>query len=174
MVVALLSSSGCLSQIVPEHEPMDEPDLPSRLAARVFEGPGFMLLNPKPFESGLKPGSFVSLFVSREAVAAYSAIKADVAAAMNAAAAAPPPFPIGAMVVRAISDAAGKRTGLTVMIKRERGYFPEGGDFFFAVTDLAGHAVPDDNGEPQWGRVAACGDCHRTRASTGFLFGMPH
>jgi len=171
MVVAL--TTGCLSQIIPAHESMDEAALPAALAARSFEGPAFTQFTTAPFESALKPGAFVSLFVSREAVAAYSAVKADVAAAMNAAAAAPPPFPVGAMIVRAISDAAGKRTGLTVMVKREPGYFPEGGDFFFAVTDLAGRAVMGEDGV-EWGRLDSCGDCHRTRASSGYLFGMPH
>lgn len=167
LLAAFSLTTGCLGQIIPEHTPMEEPELHAMLAQSSFEGATFAKLNAKPFASTLKAGAWVTMFVSRDAAAAYDAVSPDGSGPT------PPPFPVGGIAVRAISDASGARTGLTVMVKREPGYFPEAGDFFFAVTDLAGAPVEGVDGT-EWGRLKSCGDCHRTRASQGYLFGMPH
>jgi hypothetical protein len=75
------------------------------------------------------------------------------------------------LIVRAVTDASGNPTRLTLMVKREPGYFPEAGDFFFAATDLAGRALTGSDGH-EWGALASCGSCHHTRAQAGFLFGV--
>ena len=59
-----------------------------------------------------------------------------------------------------------------LLVKHEPGYFPDVGDFAFGVTTPDGTPVNADDGTPIWGKVADCAQCHETRASSGFLFGV--
>ncbi|MDB4966303.1 MAG: hypothetical protein JWN44_1992 [Myxococcales bacterium] len=159
-------NAGCLDQIVPLHERVEEPQVQRMLSQRTFEGSGFLPVGQAAFDSDLEPDKKVTMFVSRAAVAAYSAVSPEADATSG------PAFPIGGVIVRDVSDASGAPTGLTVMVKREPGYFPEAGDFFFGVTDLAGVPVNGEDGV-EWGALASCATCHHTRAAAGYLFGVP-
>jgi hypothetical protein len=167
-LLVLLSSlsSGCLAQIIPEHEHAGETDaaLQSMLASGSFRTAGFARINQAPFESGLVPDQMVSMFVSTDAAAAYQAVSPD----SNQAGA---PFPVGGVIVRAATDTHGGFAALTMMVKRESGYYPESGDFMFAVTDAQGKPVTGDDGV-EWGPLKSCGSCHHARASSGYLFGV--
>ena len=136
----------------------------SILQTQAFRGSGFTQIDHAPFASTLVPGAWVTNFVRSDAAKAYQAItpNADHEDA---------PFPVGGCVVRAVADAKGQPTKLTVMVKREAGYYPEAGDFFFGVTDANGMPVTD-GGTLQWGKLHVCGDCHAKRAASGFLFGV--
>jgi hypothetical protein len=157
--------AGCLGQIIPAHETAEEPRVQLVLSQHSFQGAGFSRVGRAAFDSVLEPAKKVTMFVSREAAAAYAAVRPEEASAAG------PSFPVGGVIVRYVTDPAGAPTGLTVMVKREPGYYPESGDFFFGVTDLEGVPVEGEDGV-EWGRLASCGSCHHTRASAGYLFGV--
>lgn len=166
-VSILVLSSGCLSVVIPDHAPAttDDATLQLMLERRDFMGSGFVKVNRAPFASDLEEGRTVSMYVSTDAAAAYKAVTPDTDHGGA-------PFPVGGVVVRTSSDAAGNLLNLTFMVKHEPGYFPEVGDFAFGVTDPNGTPVSDDGGAPVWGKVEDCATCHETRASSGFLFGV--
>jgi hypothetical protein len=169
MVLVSLTSlaGGCLSQVVPEHAPAttDDTVVLAMLRQRDFEGDGFVRINRTPFVSTLEPDRLVTMFVSWDAAAAYQAVSPDQEAGGGEA------FPVGGVIVRAASDLSGKPVALTLMVKHEPGYFPEGGDFLFGVTSLDGTPASDAHGR-LWGKVAECASCHEPRAQAGFLFGV--
>jgi hypothetical protein len=167
VVIVTLFSAGCLSQIIPEHAPAEEPEVQQMLAQKSFEsGGGFTRVGKVGFASTLEPGKLVTMFVSSDAAAAYAAVSPDVDATAG------PAFPVGGTIVRAVADERGTPVGFAVMVKREPGYFPEAGDFFFGVTDLDGNPQPGEDGL-EWGALPSCGTCHHTRAAAGYLFGVP-
>jgi hypothetical protein len=167
LVSASFLASGCLSSIIPDHAPAttDDHTVELMLQRRDFLGPGFVRVSAKPFASDLEAGRFVEMYVSTDAAAAYKAVTPDHDGKG-------PDFPVGGMVVRTSSDAAGTLQALTFMVKHEPGYFDEVGDFAFGVTTPDGTPVNADDGTPIWGKVADCAQCHETRASSGFLFGV--
>lgn len=166
LVLFSLCCSGCLSQVVPAHDSggSDEPALRTLLADGSFRGAGFTRVNRAPYPSNLDLQHRVNLFVSNDAAQAYEAVSPDLDTAG-------PPFPVGGIVVREAVDDTGAPALLTVMVKQAPGWFPGGGDFFFGVTDLDGTPVEGMNG-PEWGPLEECAECHQTRASAGYLFGV--
>ncbi|HEX6836055.1 MAG TPA: hypothetical protein VF334_05750, partial [Polyangia bacterium] len=120
--------SGCLSLVIPDHAPAttDDGTLQLMLERRDFMGTGFVKVNRAPFASDLETGRMVSMYVSADAAAAYKAVTPDTDHGG-------PDFPVGGVVVRTSSDAAGTLLNLTFMVKHEPGYFPEVGDFAFGV-----------------------------------------
>jgi len=167
VLVLVLVNSGCLSQIIPEHDAATAqmPEVHAMLQTHGFTGSGYVQVNRAPYVSELQPDAWVDMFVSAAGRDAYLAVSPE----SNAAG---PTVPVGTVIVRTASDSAHHLDALTVMVKREAGYFPGGGDFFFGVTDTAGNAEHAPDGTPLWGKLAECGDCHRTRASSGYLFGV--
>jgi hypothetical protein len=170
LIFSLFGCVGCMSQwtVSPttgtSDGTADLTTLGAMLATAEYRGGGFVQMDPQPFESTLAPGSFVTMFVSNAAAAAYETVTptgttggAD--------------FPEGGVVVREVSDASGNVTLLTTLMKCKSGYNPISGDFMFAVTNTAGQPV-DDGGVTQWGPLAVCSSCHAGRASSGYLFGV--
>lgn len=82
-------------------------------------------------------------------------------------------LPEGTIILRDVLDSGGERAKVTIMVKREPGYFPEGGDFWYGVTDTEGSILPDDSGHEQAGALETCAGCHAGRSSDGFIFGVP-
>jgi hypothetical protein len=144
----------------------DEQQLLGALATGEFRGWGWIQMNETPYQSTLDTSVNVTMFVSSDAAAAYTGVAPDQPTSMG------PEFPVGGTVVRQVSNAKGVVTLLTVMVKRERGYFPAVGDFFFGVADPTGAPVADKSGAQQWGPLTECATCHEGRASAGFLFGV--
>lgn len=167
LVLFVSFSMGCLSQVIPEHQPAatEEPQLRAMLASHQFEAGPWARVNHAPFSSDLAPDQRVTMYVSPDAAAAYEAVTPDADATSG------PEFPVGGVVVRAATDDNGTPVALTVMAKREPGFYPEAGDFFFGVTDLDGTPIVG-GGEVQWGALHECGTCHASRAAAGFLFGV--
>jgi hypothetical protein len=159
-------NAGCLDQIIPEHQTMEEAGVRQMLVQRGFQATGYVQVGRAGFDSTLEPNANVTMFVSQSAAAAYAAVSPESETTSG------PSFPVGGVIVRYPTDAANHPTGLTVMVKREVGYFPEAGDFFFGVTDLQGNPVNGEDGV-EWGALPSCGSCHHTRAGAGFLFGVP-
>ena len=86
-----------------------------------------------------------------------------------------PKFPVGTVIVKeklpAKAETAewkGKRPYpkpelLTVMRKREKGYFPKGGDWEYSVMDGTGQTTLKS------GKLKACASCHEQYAATDFV-----
>ena len=79
---------------------------------------------------------------------------------------------VGTVIVRAVLDARGQSSKLTVMAKGPPGYDPRLGDWWFAVTDPRGGPLTE-NGVVQLGRLTQCHNCHLDRTRDDFLFGVP-
>jgi hypothetical protein len=174
--------SGCLDSVVPSHDvagtgsgsggsggasdgaSMEEPALFTMLGAAGYKASGFTQINATPYISSLD-ATHIRMFVSNDAVDAYKAVNPDNAATSG------PAFPIGGIIVREASDANGNLMAITTMVKREAGYFPEVGDFFFGVLDPKGQPV-SEAGVLEWGKVQMCAGCHEPRQAAGFLFGV--
>jgi hypothetical protein len=138
--------------------------LGAMLATAEYRNGAFTQMDPKPYESTLAPGSFITMYVSNAAADAYATVSPD--STTGGA-----DFPVGGVVVREVSDASGNVTLLTTLMKCKPGYNPISGDLMFAVTNTAGQPV-DDGGVTQWGPLAVCSGCHAGRASSGYLFGV--
>jgi hypothetical protein len=170
LVSTAFPCAGCLSLIIPDHATApattDNATVETMLQNRDFEGAGFVKINQAPFMSTLEPGRIVTMYVSADAAAAYQAVTPDTTTAG-------PDFPVGGMIVRTSSDPDGTLEALTFMVKHEPGYFPAVGDFLFGVSAPDGTpAVDSTTGETEWGALTTCAQCHETRASSGFLFGV--
>jgi hypothetical protein len=158
----ILVSAGCDRTLA--SPPLDA-QLQTMLAERSFESSGFVQVSRGAYASTLEPDVEVTAYVSRDAADAYAAVTPESTTSDG------PSFPVGGVVVRAVSDASGKPLRLTMMVKREPGYFPESGDFFFAASDLDGMPLTGPDGH-EWGAMSTCGACHHMRAGAGFLFGV--
>ena len=75
-------------------------------------------------------------------------------------------FPVGSIIYKPIyTDETGKETlRLTVMIKKEKGYDTENGDWWYGVYDKTG--------KDAWyqGRINSCIKCHKIVKETDYLF----
>lgn len=75
-------------------------------------------------------------------------------------------FPVGTTIVKEKFD--GLETVvpelLTIMIKREKGYFPNVGDWEFAVAEMPAKKIVER------GKLERCAACHRRQAARDFVF----
>ncbi|MFN3652644.1 MAG: cytochrome P460 family protein [Armatimonadota bacterium] len=76
-----------------------------------------------------------------------------------------PVFPRGSLLVKEKLSTADSRAPelLTVMRKREKGYFPAGGDWEYLVLDGSGSKIEER------GRLKRCASCHAQWKETGFV-----
>lgn len=76
-----------------------------------------------------------------------------------------PKFPIGSMIVKEKLGSADSTTPevLTAMIKRERGYNPENGDWEYLVLDGAASTIVEQ------GKLTRCSGCHRSYQHSDFV-----
>ncbi len=75
-------------------------------------------------------------------------------------------FPVGAVLVEQHTDKQTAAPGpLFAMVKREAGFFPDGADWEFVVTDAEGWI--EDRGP-----LAVCARCH-AEANADWVFGLP-
>jgi Cytochrome P460 len=77
-----------------------------------------------------------------------------------------PHFPVGSIVVKAKLTKPNSASPelCTVMLKREAGYNPMGGDWEYFVTDGAGKQVQER------GKIARCLSCHADQKETDYIF----
>jgi hypothetical protein len=77
-----------------------------------------------------------------------------------------PTFPQGSVIVKEklTNQSISEPELLTVMIKREKGFNPETGDWEYMVTDGAGTTVQAR------GKLANCQACHLSRPNTDYIF----
>ena len=127
--------------------------------------PGFTHVSRGPYASTGAPGSFVDVWVSSSAYDAYASISPD-GGPVDAG------LPLGAVIVRAVSDGTGAVTKLTLMRHGPSGLDPSSGDWWFAEADPGGTPLSDDAGILA-GPLGECQGCHLPRASDDYLFGVP-
>jgi hypothetical protein len=119
----------------------------------------------KTYVSALGASILIDVYVSREAAAAYDAIAPESTGSGVH-------VPVGGVIVREVLDANGVAQKLTVLAKGPPGYNPMIGDWYWAVTDLAGVPVTMDGGVRE-GKLIDCYGCHIPRSTDDFLFGVP-
>jgi hypothetical protein len=75
-------------------------------------------------------------------------------------------LPVGTTVVKEKLPSATATAPelLTVMVKRAKGYEPQGGDWQYYVLDGTGTKILADS------RLKLCRDCHQSRKAQGYLF----
>ena len=120
------------------------------------------------FASSVTANTWVTEWISFQALSAYAEISPDAGPTRATAA-----MPVGTIIVRAVQNAAGDVTKLTVMCKGPSGFNPELGDWWFGVTDPNGNPLKDDGGVEELGKLTACYGCHIPHESEDFLFGVP-
>jgi hypothetical protein len=76
--------------------------------------------------------------------------------------------PVGAVSIKSFE--AGGAKGLAVMVKKERGYDPENGDWLYEMRSAEG-AVQSRGGKPMSGKIAMCVECHAAAADKDYLAG---
>jgi len=118
-----------------------------------------------PYASTAVAGSLIDVWVSTEAFDEYATI-APGAVGSGAS------LPLGAVIVRAVSDASGAVQKLTVMRRGPAGVDPSLDDWWFAETDATGVPIIADGGALV-GPMPACATCHLGRADDDYLFGVP-
>jgi hypothetical protein len=118
-----------------------------------------------PYPSTAAAGASIDEWVTASAWAEYAKIN-PLAPGSGAK------VPVGTVIVRAVINAAGTTTKLTLMAKGPPGYNPDIGDWWFGETDPYGAPLKSDAGALT-GRMTECYSCHLPRANDDFLFGVP-
>jgi hypothetical protein len=125
----------------------------------------FAQINGRAYPTDLSDTDQINVFVNEAAASAYATILPQQTGSQV-------DLPEGSTIVREVLR-DGEVTKLTAMIKGPPGYFPEGGDYFYAVTSTDGSQIlSDEEGSELAGPILVCGSCHAGRASDGFLFGV--
>jgi len=131
----------------------------------LFRGSDFVKVNRSAYPSALQAGDEVNVYVS--GVHAAEFLTADPLRTGNTV-----PPPDGMIIVREVFENQLPKK-VTVMVKVGAGYYPSGGDFYYAVLRPDGLGFVDDNqGQSLRGRIDSCADCHADRARDYFLFGV--
>ena len=144
-----------------------EEEIIDRILSRQYlDNTFFTPMNRDPYSTALNATQDISLYVSRLGSSLYALIDPDKDGSNIV-------LPEGTMIVREVWDKDGSFLKYTVMVKREEGYFPESGNFYFAAIDPQGNFIKDANGQRQSGPLASCSVCHIPRSKDGFLFGVP-
>ena len=121
----------------------------------------FERINRQPFPTALHQGHpLVNVWTNPLATGPYRALSAGTPPVAG--------FPVGAMVVKEMMDAAGGPPILTVMAKQAAGYDPAHGDWWYGRLDAEGN--PTDGAFV--GRVGFCIACHDGASATDHLFGV--
>lgn len=163
-IVALLASASCWGCVVGElpRESTDDAALDAT-ALQFATWNQLPEINARPYVSAI--GDFdINVFVAGDA-ADYRRIHPETTG--SGATVTP-----GTVIVRAVLDASGNVSKLTLMAKGPPGYDPSIGDWWWGVTDPTGTPLVED-GVTQVGRLTACHTCHLPRAGDDFLFGVP-
>lgn len=76
------------------------------------------------------------------------------------------PYPVGTTIVKEklSNPEAEKPFAVAAMIKREKGYDPDHGDWEYVYTTLG------ENPETQRGKISSCIACHRIKAEQDYLY----
>lgn len=133
-------------------------DPPSEAGAPV--DPGFDLATVKPAgKPFLSRGHFAGRWTAEVAANALAApLYAELAPSTK--------FTVGSVLVKKHALASSSAPGPTfALVKREAGFFPEGGDWEYVALDAEGRV--EDRG-----RLALCARCH-AEASADWVFGLP-
>jgi hypothetical protein len=146
-------------------EPVDNPD-DDLTGADLPYREGFRRVNRVPFTTELGGGNLIDVWVSAHAANEYARVLLDGAGSGVT-------LPVGTVIVREVLDENREIQTLTLMIKNQKGYYPEGGDYWYGVADPDGTIRTDDAGNLVMGKLDACGSCHATRPDDDFLFGIP-
>lgn len=161
----------------PEDTPLDTSSLDSKyteMAKTVIQTQSylnaerFQKVNDAPYPSALNAANHLDVYVSQTGAFSYLAVDPNEGQGPAVQ------IPEETVIVRQVLDAeTGRSKSFTIMVKGPIGYFPEGGDFYYGVFDVAGNPE-SENGVAMQGKLENCGGCHLVnRQQTGFVFGVP-
>lgn len=112
----------------------------------------------KPYPTVLSSSDTIDVYVNAENYSEFAPIDPDISASFLEVSP-------GTTIIREVWSNENKMKKFTGMIKMERGYFPEGGDFAYLVLKADGTIT-------KGGKLNDCAECHITRPNDGFLFGV--
>lgn len=134
-------------------------DLVTKALSRQYMMTGFSKINADHYPSTVSDGKVLDVYIDNGNLDSYLKIDPNQSGSLAE-------VTQGTMIVREVWTPELQMDKYTVMVKMERGYFPGGGDFFYAVFSMDGTVE-------QSGKLEGCGGCHAGRADDGFLFGVP-
>ena len=119
------------------------------------------------FDSTLNSKDKIKVYASKFAAEIYQNINLDDKGSMAR-------IPEESVIIREVLDENDVTQKFTVMVKGPKGYFPEGGDFFYGVYDAFMEPVIKDSGDMQIGALKECAACHISRPLDGYMYGLPN
>ena len=166
-LLLMITTAGCdvgaLSLIA--SEPYDT-EVQSIAQSQQYLQPSFIRVNRDPYPTELSATDLIDVYISGDDARDFWQVDPESSAPAQG-------LPEAAVIVRVVMDPQLNPSKLTFMIKGPPGFFPGGGDYYYAVTGLDGTIALSDTGEPQAGAIEVCGSCHAQRANSDFLFGVP-
>lgn len=154
-VLLWLGTTACADDGEPDPAVSD-----ATLQARAGSYRTLEAINAVPFATGAHQGRpLVTIWTDALAAPIYRELPAEPDLV---------PFPEGSMIIKEMLDPDGGDSILTVMAKREPGYDPDNGDWWYGRLTASGAST----GEGLVGRVGFCIDCH-ARAATDHVYGIP-
>lgn len=140
-------------------------DIINRVISKEHETDKFIKINSEPYNTSLNNTQTIEVYVDADNAESYKNIDPDNSNSFEE-------LREGAFIVREVweDDVFIK---YTIMIKREAGYFPDSGDYYYAVFDAVGNVEESDDGNLVKGALDNCAVCHIPRINDGYLFGVP-
>ncbi len=131
-----------------------------------FRQSGFVQVNSSAYLTSLDTGEEINLYINASAADLYRKIHPELTGSGVT-------LPVGTIIVREVLNGT-TRSKLTVMAHGGPGYFPAGGDWYYAAISSDGSDfLTGDDGASIHGASASCNTCHTDRSGDGFLFGVP-
>jgi hypothetical protein len=131
-----------------------------------FRQSGFVQVNSSAYLTSLDTGEEINLYINASAADLYRKIHPESTGSGVT-------LPVGTIIVREVLNGT-TRSKLTVMAHGGPGYFPAGGDWYYAAISSDGSDfLTGDDGASIHGASASCNTCHTDRSGDGFLFGVP-
>lgn len=139
--------------------PEELDSLVERLLSREYLNHGFTKINQTPYPSEVSQNKFLDVYVNNDATHSYTQIEPEKNDSFS-------DLSPGDTIIREVWNTEQQLEKYTLMIKMERGYYPEGGDFLYATVSTDGEIENS-------GKLDECSVCHIPRESDGYLFGVP-
>lgn len=135
-------------------------NLVSSISGHKYLTQEYKKINQSPYQSDVATDKFIEVYVSSEGADDFATIDPDTRGIGSE-------VDTGTAIIREMwTPSENALQQFTAMVKMEAGYYPEGGDFAYAVIDIDGEVI-------RGGKLEDCAVCHTLRSSDGFLFGVP-
>lgn len=156
MALAMVTLVACGGAKPAADDPPPKPKAPTPAAEDFSAWGTWTKLNAARWKSKTHGGKWVDVYVPAEQLAAYKDRSN--------------PAPVGMQVakVQYTSEDAPNPVAITAMVKKDAGYDPEHGDWYYGMLSPDGKFAKG----PQ-GKVKGCRGCHTRARDKDYLFGLP-